>query len=129
MNAHFSVQADPARDLLRIELAGFFAPEDMANLYATYRDERARLVCGPNQHLTLADLREMKVQAQEIVAYFRALLANPADRARRIAVVTTPSLLRSQILRALNGRDAHLFDDPQTAEHWLLGADSVASAA
>ena len=129
MDAHFTVEADPARDLLRIELAGFFAPEDMANLYATYRDERARLNCGPNQHMTFADLREMKVQAQEIVGYFRALLANPADRSLRMAVVTTPSLLRSQILRALNGRDARIFDDPQAAEQWLLGRDSLASAA
>ncbi len=129
MSVHFTVTADPAAYLLRLELAGFFAVEDLAVLYAAYRDERAKLGCGPNQHLMFVDAREMKVQAQDIVGAFQVLLANPADQSRRMAIVLNPSLLRSQILRALDGRDARFFDDPQTAALWLLGRDSLATAA
>ena len=120
MNAHYSIRIDPERDLVHIELAGLFGEEDIP----TYRNERraahAQLRCGANAHFTLVDLRELKIQPQESVAAFQAILANPEFRSRRIAFVVAPTLTRSQLLRALAGRGTCCFETVAEAEAWLL---------
>lgn len=123
MTAHFTVRAEPARDLIRISMSGFFTPADIDAFYRARAAEHARLTCGPNQHLTLNDLRDMKVQAQDAVAAFGDLLADPAWRSRKLAFVVDRTLARSQLMRALNGRDAKYFEDLADAEKWLLAHD------
>jgi hypothetical protein len=123
MTAHFTVRAEPARDLIRISMSGFFTPADIDAFYAARAAEHARLTCGPNQHLTLNDLRDMKVQAQDAVAAFGDLLADPAWRSRKLAFVVDRTLARSQLMRALNGRDAKCFENLTDAEKWLLAHD------
>lgn len=128
MQARFDVQADPARDLIRIEMAGFFTPDDIKAFVAARREAHARLTCRPNHHLTLNDLREIKIQSQEAVAAFQQMLASPTYRSRRLAFVVSPSLARSQLNRALSGRDARFFTSVAAAERWLLADDTEALA-
>ena len=129
MTAQFTVRAEPARDLIRISMAGFFTPADIQAFYEARAAEHAKLTCGPNQHLTLNDLTQMKVQSQDVVAGFQSLLADPAYRSRRLAFVVSRTLARSQLMRALSGRDARCFEDAATAETWLLAADPASVAA
>lgn len=126
MSATFSVACDPDRDLIRITMAGLFTSSDIAAFLAARREAHAQLRCGPNQHLTLNDLRGMKIQPQQAVAAFQHMLADPAYRSRRLAFIVAPTLARGQLARALSGRaDAALFEDPAEAEAWLLGADET----
>jgi hypothetical protein len=67
----------------------------------------------------------MKILPQETVAAFCTLLADPTSRARRIAFVVAPTLVRSQLTRALAGRDSRCFADPVEAEAWLLEGDEA----
>lgn len=120
MNASFSFNVDRARDLVRIQMAGLFARADIGAFLEARRRAHAELACGPNQHLTLNDLRGMKIQSQEGVAMFREMLADPAYRSRRLAFVASQTLARSQLMRALDGRDARCFDNVEEAEAWLL---------
>lgn len=120
MDARFSFEVDPARDLVRISMAGLFSRQDIEDFAAARREAHRRLRCAPNAHLTLNDLRGLKIQSQETVAAFRDMLAAPGYRSRRLAFVAGPTLARMQLLRALDGRDARCFDDPITAEAWLL---------
>jgi hypothetical protein len=129
MAAQFTVTADPARDLIRIKMSGFFTPADIEAFYAARAAEHAKLTCGRNSHLTLNDLTEMKVQAQDVVAAFQSLLADPAYRSRRLAFVVSRTLARSQLTRALDSRTARCFEDAATAQAWLLIADDDAAAA
>ncbi|WCM26384.1 hypothetical protein NDN01_20625 [Sphingomonas sp. QA11] len=124
MSATFHVEADPARDLVRIKLSGFFSPDDIEGFLEARRAAHASLRCGPNQHLTINDVREMKIQSQEIVAAFRDMLSAPDYRSRRLAFVTGPTLARSQLLRALENRAARCFDDHFSAEAWLFSPDA-----
>ncbi|RYE02826.1 MAG: hypothetical protein EOP61_07110 [Sphingomonadales bacterium] len=119
MSAEFSIEADPSRDLIRIRMSGFFTQADLLEFLAARRDAHAELHCGPNQHLTLNDLREMKIQSQEMVDAFRAILADPLYRSRRLAFVVGPTLARTQLMRALDARNARCFEDRWTAEAWL----------
>jgi len=120
MDARFSFQVDPARDFIRITMSGLFTLQDIADFVEARREAHGRLLCAPNAHLTLNDVRGLKIQPQETVSAFRDMLAAPDYRSRRLAFVAGPTLARMQLLRAIGGRDARCFDDPITAEAWLL---------
>ncbi|MES2988454.1 MAG: hypothetical protein V4808_11155 [Pseudomonadota bacterium] len=119
MSAEFSVEAEPSRDLIRIRMAGFFTQADILAFLAARRDAHAKLRCPANQHITLNDVRDMKIQSQEMVDAFRAVLVDPLYRSRRLAFVVGPTLTRTQLTRAITGRDARCFDDVWAAEAWL----------
>jgi hypothetical protein len=129
MTAQFSVRAEPSRDLIRISMSGFFTPDDIRAFYEARAIEHRRLTCGPNQHLTLNDLSQMKVQSQDVVAAFQSLLGDPAYKSRKLAFVVDRTLARSQLMRALNGRDAKCFENRRDAETWLFAWDPEIVAA
>jgi hypothetical protein len=120
MNASYSFEVDRARDLVRIRMSGLFTPDDIAAFLDARQRAHAQLGCGPNQHLTLNDVRQMKIQPQDIVAAFRYMLSQPAFRSRRLAFVAAPTLARGQLLRALQDREARCFETVEEAEAWLF---------
>jgi hypothetical protein len=129
MTATFSFDVDPARDLVQITMAGFFTPADIIAFRAEQDSEHRKLTCAPNHHLTINDITGMKVQSQEMVASFQAVLANPAHRSRRLAFIVSRTLARSQVMRALNGRHARCFENRAEAEAWLFAPEETAAAA
>ena len=122
MDAHYSFEVDRARSLIRIRMGGLFTLADIDAFLRDRREAHAGLGCAPNQHLTLNDVRGMKIQLQEVVAAFREMLAAPEYRSRRLAFVASPTLAKSQLMRALSGRDARCFEDMASAETWLFAA-------
>jgi len=126
MDGHFSFRTDPAIGLIRITMSGLFTPADVAAFLAARDEAHAALGCAPNQHLTLNDLRGMKIQPQEIVAEFREMLAAPRYRSRRLAFVIGPTLARAQLMRALGTRQVRCFEDPAEAEAWLRADEDEA---
>ena len=128
MSGHFTISAEPKRDLVRIKMSGFFTRDDIERFIAARREAHAQLYCGPNEHLTLNDLTEMRIQSQDMVDAFRTLLADPHYRSRRLAFIIGPTLARSQLFRALDARCARTFDDPWAAEAWLLTGHNAAAA-
>lgn len=100
-------------------MAGFFTQDDILAFLAARRDAHAKLRCRANRHVTLNDVRDMKIQSQEMVDAFRAVLADPLYRSRRLAFVVGPTLARTQLMRALEARNARCFEDVWTAEAWL----------
>lgn len=128
MSAAFSFDVDPAQNLVRIRMSGFFTCEDIDAFLKERAVAHLRLSCGPNQHLTLNDLREMKIQSRESVEAFRAMLADPVYRSRRLAFVIGRTLARTQLERALDRRYARCFEDTWVAEAWLLTGEDRAAA-
>jgi hypothetical protein len=120
MSATFSIHVEPQRDLVRIRMSGFFTQADIEDFLEARRKAHQQLRCAPNAHLTINDLSGMKIQAQDIVANFQAMLASPDYRSRRLAFVTGSTLARGQLLRAATGRYVRCFDDVATAEAWLF---------
>jgi len=128
MSADFAIDVDATRDLVRIRMSGFFTPEDIDAFLAARAVAHTQLRCGPNQHLTLNDLSDMKIQSQDSVEMFRAMLADPAYRSRRLAFVIGRTLARTQLQRALDRRTARCFDDSWAAEAWLFAGSDRAAA-
>jgi hypothetical protein len=120
VSASYSFDVDVPRDLVRIAMGGLFTPEDIDGFLEARRAAHARLRCGPNEHLTINDLRGMKIQPQESVAGFQQMLGAPEYRSRRLAFVIGRTLARKQLLRALDGRGAQCFDSIVEAEAWLF---------
>ncbi len=127
MSAEFTITADPGRNLIRIGMAGFFSAEDIQRFLEARRVAHAELKCGPNQHLTLNDIRDMKIQSQEMVDTFRAILSDPLYRSRRLAFIVGPTLARTQLMRVIAGRNARCFQDSWAAEAWLYASDVQAA--
>ncbi|PXW71609.1 hypothetical protein C7451_11253 [Blastomonas natatoria] len=123
MGAIFTVQADPVTNLVRHYLAGFFEAADVERYVAARDAAHEQLTCGPHAHVTLVDVRDMKIQPQEIVQAFGSVLANPRYRSRKLAFVFSLSLARKQLVRASEGRSARFFTDIDEAEAWLLAMD------
>ena len=121
MTPRMSFDVDPQRDLVRITLAGFFAPDDVARFVAARDAAHQQLRCGPNAHATLVDMRAMQIQSQETVTAFQQLLGDPRQASRRLAFVVARSLARLQIRRAASERQAAYFTTVEEAEAWVTG--------
>jgi hypothetical protein len=125
-SAKYSIDVDPARDLVRVSLSGFFTAEDIDRFQAELQIEHRKLGCdkrgGP---LTINDLTEMAIQSQDVLARWGEFLANPTHRSRRLALVVASALGRMQLQRIIGDRNAQVFTDVREAEQWLF-ADSAA---
>ena len=122
MRAQFSFHTDRQSRLIEITMSGLFTLQDVEDFLAARAQAHAALACPPNQHVTLNDLRALKIQPQEIVAAFQDVLAQPQYLSRRLAFVTNPTLVRSQLNRALLTREGRCFDSVEEARTWLLAA-------
>ncbi|MBR0551119.1 hypothetical protein [Stakelama marina] len=124
MSADFEIVAEPERDLVRITMCGLFTTQDIASFIVAREAAHAKLRCGPNRHLTLNDIREMKIQPQDSVAAFRQVLGDARYHSRRLAFVAARTLARSQLMRTLEGRDnVRAFESVTSAEAWLFAED------
>ncbi|HWK34828.1 hypothetical protein [Sphingomonas sp.] len=129
MDAHFTIDVDPERDLVRIAMDGFFNLADIDRFLEARAEAHKALTCAPNAHLTINDLRGMKIQSKDSVARFGALLAGPEYRSRRLAFVVGPTLARGQLARLITHRTARCFDTPAIAEAWLFDESGQVSDA
>ena len=125
----FSIELDPPRDLVRIRLSGFFGVDDIARFQAELLLAHRRLGCGRRGGpLTINDISGMAIQSQDVVARWRAFLADPAHRSRRLAFVVGSTLARMQLQRTIGGRDAAVFTDTDEAEQWLFARPAGTAA-
>ncbi|MDR7155420.1 hypothetical protein J2W40_002247 [Sphingobium xenophagum] len=120
MKARFSIEVDVPQSLVRMTLGGFFHIEDIERLVEARNAAFLQLQCGPHEHLTMVDVRDMDIQPQDSVAAFQQVLADPTRRSKRLAFVVARSLARIQAKRATDTREVSYFVSPEEAEHWLL---------
>ncbi len=120
--ASFSIIVDPARDLIVISGAGFFALDEVADFAKDLRAAHRQLTCPSGYHTTLIDTTQVHIQSQEVVAAFSAIARDPVLRSRRTAYVVGASLARGQAQR-LSDPDrttVGYFSDHAAAEIWLM---------
>jgi hypothetical protein len=83
MQPSYSFSVDVPRDLLRITMSGLFMIEDIARFCEARNGAVAHLTCPRGQHVTLVDIRGMKIQTQESVDQFKAVLADGYSAPRK----------------------------------------------
>ena len=126
MSEKFRFEIDRARGLVRITMSGFYEPEDIAAFAEARKKAHAELGMPPNKHMTLNDLRDMKVQSQDTVRAFQAMLTAPEYRSRKLAFVVDRNLAAMQLERTLIARDAQIFTDVASAERYLFADEDNA---
>jgi hypothetical protein len=116
--AQVRIEVEAARGIVWITLSGFFRAED----YDAFAQQRAHKqgLLGGKAHATIADLRGLSIQSQDIVERFTARLGDPPYRARRLAFVVAQTLTRKQVARATATREVAFFECPAAAEAWVL---------
>ncbi len=117
MDASFSIDPDPRLNLMRVRMTGFFSPADVQSFSAAYR--AGLMTLRPNQ-LTIVDITEMKIQAQDIVGAFAGLMATPEIRSRKLAFVCGSTLARLQAQRLTDRPGVEFFRTVEDAEAWLF---------
>ena len=123
MTATHDIRLDPVRKLLTLTLTGFFDPAEVATVRADIAAGIAKLGCAPNRHLTLVNISDSKLQAQESVAAFGAIIVDPRFMSRKLAIVVGSSLARMQVRRILLRDDAECFASETAARSWLFSGD------
>ena len=125
MNEKFQFEIDRARGLVRITMSGFYEPEDVAAFVEARKKAHEKLGLPPHAHMTLNDLRGMKVQSQDTVRAFQAILTAPEYRSRKLAFVVDRNLAAMQLERTLVARDAQMFTDVPSAERYLFADEGA----
>ena len=120
MSGKFSFTLERDRGLVRISMHGFYRLDDVAHFFEARRKAHAELGLARGAHLTLNDLRGMKIQAQEVIQAFQQGLAVPEDKARKLAIVVDAVMARGQANRAISSADTRYFTDIESAEAWLF---------
>ena len=128
MTDNFTFSLDRERGLVRIRMHGFYGLKDVEAFFEARRKAHAALGLPRNAHMTLNDLRGMKIQQQEVIHAFQKGLAVPEEKARRLAVVVDAAMARGQANRAIASEDTRYFTDPESAEAWLLAEERSAAA-
>ncbi|CAN5118529.1 hypothetical protein BH10PSE12_BH10PSE12_11230 [soil metagenome] len=115
-----TITTDPERLLVLANLSGFMTRNEVAMFMVSEQAAAASLSARSGQHLLLVDASDCALQSQEVVAAFQHAVTHCALKARRIAVVTGPTLSRLQARRVLDREDAMAFNDMQEAQDWLF---------
>ena len=126
MRDKFTFTLDRERGLVRIKLQGFWSLRDVEAFFETRRKALAELGLPRNQHMTMTDVRGMKIQAQDVILSFQAGLAVPEEKARKLAIVVDAAMARGQANRAIASVDTRYFTDPDAAEAWLFAGEPAA---
>ena len=120
MIAEFTIDVEPDAKLLKLTLAGFFDQDDVQRFAVEKAQAHARLGVPPHSHVTLVDVRECRIQTQEVATIFARVLRDSRYRAHRLAFVTAGSLAKMQVRRLIEGLPhARQFDDEAAARCWL----------
>lgn len=128
MSDKFTFTLDRERGLVRIRMGGFWTLRDVDAFFVARRRAHAELGLPRNAHMTLNDLRGMKIQAQHVIEIFQKGLAVPEEKARKLAIVVDAVMARGQANRAINASDTRYFTDVESAEAWLFAEERRAAA-
>lgn len=128
MSDKFTFTLERERGLVRISMHGFYGLEDVEAFFEARRKAHVELGLPRNTHVTLNDLRGMKVQQQDVIQAFQRGLAAPEEKARRLAIVVDAAMARAQANRAIASDDTRYFTDVETAEAWLFAEERSAAA-
>jgi hypothetical protein len=116
---NFSVTVDTGRDYIEVELMGFLDPQTASDFNDQYRNAKARLSSDRSRHVTLIDVSQLKIQAQNVVSDFALMLSDPTIQSARLAFVVGGAPVKMQLRRLLH-EQAAMFDTVEDARNWLL---------
>lgn len=117
----FIVTTEPAYQLMRIEVQGFWTRETM-RAYVAELGKRTKTLdsCGGCRRI-LVNMSAYPIQAPDIAqGHVRIVLHGKTEMKAATAVVMTSALSKLQAKRMANLAGHELFNDESTARTWLI---------
>lgn len=119
----FEIETSPSDRIIYLRMIDSFTMEGARACAAA--KEAAVDSLGPpyDDHSTLVDVRELRIQAQDIFAIFTSFVANTTHKSRRIAIVGGEGTARMQFRRVAEREplrdDMRFFTNVGEARDWL----------
>ncbi|HEX8301942.1 STAS/SEC14 domain-containing protein [Sphingomonas sp.] len=118
----FEIETSHPDRLISLRMSGAFSIEE-ARACAAAKEEAVASIGPPYVHSTLVDVRDFRVQPQEIFAIFTSFVATTRHKSRKIAIVGGEGTARMQFRRVAEREplrdDMRFFADLGDARDWL----------
>ena len=120
----FEIETNQADRIIFIRMSGVFAVDE-AHACAAAKEAAVDSLGPPyDDHSSLVDIRDLRLQPQEIFAVFTNFVATTKHKSRRIAIVGGEGTARMQFRRVAERaplRDhMRFFTDTDEARDWLV---------
>ena len=120
----FEVETNHSERLIFLRMEGVLSVDE-AHACAAAKEAAVESLGPPYVHSTLVDIRDLRLQAQEIFAIFTNFVATTKHKSRRIAIVGGEGTARMQFRRVAERAplrdDMRFFTEVGEARDWLLG--------
>ena len=119
----FEIETSPADRLIFLRMSGVFTVDGARECAAAKEAAVESLGAPYDAHSTLVDVRDFRVQPQEVFAIFTNFVATTRHKSRKIAIVGSEGTARMQFRRVAEReplRDGmRFFTDVGEARDWL----------
>ncbi len=119
----FQVVTDQSNRMIYLRISGALSVEE-AHACAAAKEAAVESFGPPYVHATLLDIRDLRLQPQEIFAIFTQFVATTRHKSRRIAIVAGEGTARMQFRRVAERaplrNDMRFFTGFKEARAWLV---------
>lgn len=126
----FELDPDHSTRIIFLRMAGILSVAESHACAAAKEAAVERLGPPYNAHSTLVDIRDLRLQSQEVFAIFTNFVANTKHKSLRIAIVGGQGTARMQFRRVAERSplraDMRFFTDLGEARDWLEHESAVA---
>lgn len=125
----FKITKDVRNRIVHVTLSGFLVPEEVEAFACEEQKAVRDMGCTSGKYSVLVDTRDLKVQAQNVIARLMEFSENSPLKATKIAIVVGNSVSRMQARRWVGATRVGIFSTEKEATDWLLGTDTGTFAA
>lgn len=121
----FKLEHDMSRRFLRVEIAGFWTPDDLVAFQKEAASIFQRAVAAgatPGEGHILVVATHFSIQDKNLTDELSRIIPLYGKLAKRIAIVGSPSALQRLQIKRLTGDNASTFDCEHAAQAWLFEA-------
>jgi hypothetical protein len=127
----FQVETNHAERMIFLRMAGVLSVDE-AHACAAAKEAAVDSLGPPYDHMTLVDVRGLRLQPQEIFAIFTNFVATTRHKSRKVAIVGGEGTARMQFRRVAERAplrdDMRLFTVMAEARDWLVADDAPKSS-
>jgi hypothetical protein len=126
----YKITKDVRNRIVHVILSGFLVPEEVEAFACEEQKAVRDMGCTSGNYHVLVDTRDLKLQAQNVIARLVEFSESSPLKAAKIAIVVGNSVSRMQARGWVGATRVGIFSTDKEATAWLLnsGTDSLAAA-
>jgi len=125
----YRITKDVKNRIVHVTLSGFLVPEEVEAFACEEQKAVRDMGCKSGNYSVLVDTRDLKLQAQNVIARLMEFSENSPLKATKIAIVVGNSVSRMQARRWVGATRVGIFSTDKEATDWLLDTSAGLFAA